>query len=67
LNVLPLPLVEVWEELRAEVERLTGEAGLQILRALLRLLGSGSAPLLNESGVSPSLTGPVLDGANYRQ
>lgn len=32
---LPLPLVEVWEELQAEVERLTGEAGLQILRALL--------------------------------
>ena len=32
---MPLPLVEVWEELQAEVERLTGEAGLQILRALL--------------------------------
>lgn len=32
---LPLPLVEVWEELQAEVERLTGEAGLQILRAIL--------------------------------
>ncbi len=32
---LPLPLVEIWEELQAEVERLTGEAGLQILRALL--------------------------------
>ena len=24
---LPLPLVEVWEELQAEVERLAGEAG----------------------------------------
>ena len=32
---LPLPLVEMWEELQAEVERLTGEAGLQILRAIL--------------------------------
>lgn len=32
---VPLPLVEVWEELQAEVERLTGEAGLQILRAIL--------------------------------
>jgi transposase-like protein len=32
---LPLPLVEVWEELQAEVERLTGAAGLEILRALL--------------------------------
>src|SRR3972149_341417 len=32
---LPLPLVEVWEELQAEVERLAGEAGLQIVRALL--------------------------------
>ncbi len=32
---MPLPLVEVWEEMQAEVERLTGEAGMQILRALL--------------------------------
>ena len=32
---MPLPLVEVWEEMQAEVERLTGEAGLQILRAIL--------------------------------
>jgi transposase-like protein len=32
---LPLPLVEMWEELQAEVERLTGEAGLKILRAIL--------------------------------
>lgn len=32
---MPLPLVEVWEELQAEVERLTGEAGLGILRAIL--------------------------------
>ncbi len=32
---LPLPLAELWEELQAEVERLTGEAGLQILRAIL--------------------------------
>ena len=32
---LPLPLVEVWEGLQADVERLTGEAGLQILRAIL--------------------------------
>ncbi len=32
---LPLPLVEVWEELQAEVERLTGEARLQILQAIL--------------------------------
>jgi putative transposase len=32
---LPLPLVEVWEELQPRVERLTGEAGLQILRAIL--------------------------------
>ena len=32
---LPLPLVEMWEELQAEVERLAGEAGLRILRAIL--------------------------------
>lgn len=32
---MPLPLAEVWEELQAEVERMTGEAGLKILRAIL--------------------------------
>ncbi len=32
---LPLPPVEVWEELQPRVEQLTGEAGLQILRAIL--------------------------------
>src|SRR5439155_14847244 len=30
---LPLPLVEVWEELQPEVEHLTGLAGLKIIRA----------------------------------
>ena len=30
---MPLPLVEVWEELQAQVEHLTGLAGLQIIRA----------------------------------
>lgn len=32
---LPLPLAEVWEHLQAEVERLSGEAGLKILCAIL--------------------------------
>lgn len=32
---LPLPLVELWEELQAEVERLAGEVGLKILHAIL--------------------------------
>jgi len=32
---LRLPLAEVWEELQAEVERLAGETGLKILRAIL--------------------------------
>ena len=32
---LPLPMAEVWQELQAEVERLTGEAGLKILSAVL--------------------------------
>ena len=31
---LPLPLVEVWEELQPEVEHLTGLAGLKIIRAV---------------------------------
>jgi hypothetical protein len=32
---LPLPLVEVWEELQAEVEQLAGEAGLKIPHGIL--------------------------------
>jgi transposase-like protein len=32
---VPLPLAEVWEELQAEVEQLTGQAGLRILGAIL--------------------------------
>ena len=32
---LPLPLVEVWEELQFEVEHLTGLAGLKIIQAVI--------------------------------
>ncbi len=32
---LPLPRVEVWEELQPEVEHLTGVAGLKIIRAVI--------------------------------
>jgi transposase-like protein len=32
---LPLPLVEVWEELQPEVEHLPGMAGLKIIRAVI--------------------------------
>jgi len=32
---VPLPLMEVWEELQPEVEHLTGIAGLQIIRAVI--------------------------------
>ena len=32
---VPLPLVDVWEQMQAEVERLAGEVGLRILWALL--------------------------------
>jgi transposase-like protein len=32
---LPLPLLEVWEELQPEVEHLTGLAGLKIIRAVI--------------------------------
>ena len=32
---MPLPMVEVWEELQAQVEELTGEAGLRIIGAIL--------------------------------
>ena len=32
---MPLPLVEVWEDLQPEVEHLTGLAGLKIIRAVI--------------------------------
>jgi putative transposase len=32
---VPLPMAEVWAEMQAKVEELTGQAGLQILRAIL--------------------------------
>ena len=32
---VPLPMAEVWAEMQAKVEELVGEAGLQILRAVL--------------------------------
>ena len=32
---VPLPLVEVWEELQAQVEQLTGEAGLCMIGTIL--------------------------------
>ena len=35
LTEVPLPMVEVWEELQAQVEQLTGEAGLRIIGTIL--------------------------------
>jgi putative transposase len=32
---VPLPMVEVWEEMQAQVEQLTGQAGLRIIGAIL--------------------------------
>jgi putative transposase len=32
---VPLPMAEVWAEMQAKVEELTGQAGLHILRAIL--------------------------------
>jgi hypothetical protein len=32
---VPLPIAEMWSEPQAQVEELTGQVGLQILRALL--------------------------------
>jgi hypothetical protein len=32
---VPLPIAEVWAEMQAQVEELTGQAGMQILRAIL--------------------------------
>ena len=47
---VPLPMVEVWAELQAQVEQLTGEAGLRIIGSILenevtrraRCAGAGS-------------------------
>ena len=33
---VPLPMAEVWAEMQAQVEELAGQAGLQILRAILQ-------------------------------
>ena len=35
LMEVPLPMVEVWEELQAQVEQLAGEAGLRIIGTIL--------------------------------
>ena len=35
LMEMPLPMVEVWEELQAQVEQLTGQAGLRIIGTIL--------------------------------
>jgi hypothetical protein len=32
---VPLPIAEVWSERQTQVEELTGQAGLQILRAIM--------------------------------
>src|SRR5262249_11763691 len=32
---VPLPMVEMWEELQAQVEQLTGQAGLRIISTIL--------------------------------
>jgi hypothetical protein len=34
---VPLPMAEVWAEMQTQVEELTGQAGLQILRAILEM------------------------------
>ena len=50
---VPLPIAEVWAEMQAQVEELTGKAGLQILRAILenevthRVGASASARILS--------------------
>ena len=46
---VPLPMAEVWAEMQAKVEELTGQAALQILRAILenevtRRVGSPHRP-----------------------
>jgi hypothetical protein len=46
---VPLPMAEVWAELQAQVEELTGQAGLQILQAMLEndaTIAAGRAFLL---------------------
>jgi putative transposase len=53
---MPLPMVEVWEELQAQVEQLTGQAGLQIIGTILeeevaRRVGPPHRPGPASSGV----------------
>jgi hypothetical protein len=42
---MPLPMTEVWAEMQAQVEELTGRAGLQILRAILENEVTRSPPI----------------------
>ena len=44
---VPLPMVEVWEELQAQVEQLTGAAGLRIIGTILENEVTRRAPLLS--------------------
>ena len=60
---VPLPMAEVWAEMQAQVEELTGQAGLQILRAILenevtRRVGPPHRP-------NPTATGLPLHRAGH--
>jgi hypothetical protein len=63
---VPLPMAEVWAEMQAQVEELTGQAGLQILRAVLEkevthqvgAAHSSTAPAPESSPLHPWKPGP---------
>jgi putative transposase len=69
LMQVPLPMAEVWSELQAEVEKLTGQAGLRIVGAILedevtRRVGPPHRPAPNAGAVRWGCQGGyvVLDG-----
>jgi hypothetical protein len=61
---LPLPIAEAWAEMPAQVEDLTGQAGLQILRAIAET-GSIRMParVMVPVAIAPFSSGPPRKSA----
>jgi hypothetical protein len=69
---VPLPIAEVWSELQTPVEEPTGQAGLQILRAILEnVTGLDKLPAHAAQSVAGALRGTIggvvlmIDGIHF--
>lgn len=59
---MPLPLVQVWEKLQAEVERLTGHAGCRFCKPSWRTKSRSGW----DRGIGPTRPGAIGAGAASR-